>query len=184
MKMTAQTSDKVFYRDTAFSVAGVNGSGLFEPSEYGIRPAMISTACWRGYHCTYEVAGGSLLLAKVNLGLAEEDRAAAERGEGPRLFGRVPRRYIIHGRRVVHDAAGSGEEASWESDDFAVEGLREPVPFTGGLLLGTGFIEDQYVHMGFHPAWKFREVHELVFDRGLVVKEADRSAELAEFRGM
>jgi hypothetical protein len=38
--------------------------------------------------------------------------------------------------------------------------------------------------MGFHPAYKFRQVHELVFEAGRVVKEADRSAEMAEFRDM
>jgi hypothetical protein len=38
--------------------------------------------------------------------------------------------------------------------------------------------------MGVHPAWKFRQVHELLFERGQVIKEADRSAEMAEFRQM
>ena len=36
--------------------------------------------------------------------------------------------------------------------------------------------------MGFHPAWKYREVHEVVFRNGSVVQEADRSKEIAEFR--
>jgi hypothetical protein len=180
--MTAQISDVVFYRDNPFSLAGVNGSGLFDQAEHGVRPAMISTACWRGYHCTYEVADGSLLLTKVNIGLAEEDRLAAERGEGPILFGRIPKRYTVEGHRTD---LGTGEvTTSWQSSDFAVDSLREPVPFTGGLLLGDGFIEELYVHMGFHPAWKFRQVHELVFEKGRVVKEADRSAEMAGFREM
>jgi hypothetical protein len=71
---------------------------------------------------------------------------------------------------------------SWESLDFLCSGLREPVRFSGGLLLGDDFLRDLYVHMGFHPAWKFREVHELVFEKGRVVRESDRSAEMAEFR--
>jgi len=39
-----------------------------------------------------------------------------------------------------------------------------------------------YVHMGFHPAWKFQEVVELVADRGEVTATRDRSAELAAIR--
>jgi len=58
------------------------------------------------------------------------------------------------------------------------------VPFSGGLLLGHDFIQELYVHMGFHPAWKFRQVHEVLFENGQVVKAADRSAEMAEFRAM
>jgi hypothetical protein len=179
--MTAQISDEVTYRGKPHSIAGINGSGLFDPSRHGIKPVMISTACWRGYHCTYEVAGGFLFLTRVNIGLDEDDRVLAERGEGPKLFGQIPRRYIIHGQ--LFD--GTGEvKTSWESFDFRYDGLREVVPFTGGLLLADGFIDELYVHMGFHPAWKFREVHELLFERGKVMKEADHSAEMAEFRQM
>ncbi len=180
--MTAQISDEVIYRGKSYGIAGINGSGLFDPSEHGLNPAMISTACWRGYHCTYEVADGLLLLTKVNIGLGGEDLASAERGEGPLLFGKVPRRYTIHGRA---ENVRTGEvKTSWESSDFLVEGLRERIAFSGGLLLGRGFIREMYVHMGFHPAYKFREVHELLFEEGRVVKEADRSAEVAEFREM
>jgi hypothetical protein len=180
--MTAQISDVVVYRGKPHRIAGINGSGLFDPTEQGVRPVMISTACWRGYHCTYEVADRSLLLTELNVGLGEEDRALAERGEGPKLFGRIPRRYTVRG---YSEDLGTGEvQTSWESPDFRYDGLREAVPFTGGLLLADDFIDELYVHMGFHPAWKFREVHELLFERGQVVKEADRSAEMAEFRDM
>jgi hypothetical protein len=180
--MTAQISDVVVYRGKPHTIAGVNGSGLFDPSDHSIQPIMISTACWRGYHCTYEVAEGSLLLTKLNIGLGEADRATAGRGEGPKLFGQVPRRYTVHGHSTN---LRTGEvKTAWESSDFVCDGLRELVPFSGGLLLGDGFIRELYVHMGFHPAWKFREVHELIFEKGKVVKEADRTAEMAEFREM
>src|SRR5690349_13467960 len=95
--MTAQISDRVVYRGKPHSFAGVNGSGLFDPTEHGVVPVSFSTACWRGYHCTYEVAGDSLLLTKVNIGLGESDRTAVERGEGPKLFGKMPKRHTIHG---------------------------------------------------------------------------------------
>jgi hypothetical protein len=181
--MTAQISDEVVYRGKQHCIAGVNGKGLFDPAQHGIRPVWISTACYRGYYCTYEVANGSLLLTVLNIGLGEEDRGLAERGEGPKLFGHVPHRYTIHGhRRDSH--TGEAQTTSRESSDFRYDGLREVIPYTGGLLLADDFIPEMYVHMGFHPAYKFREVHELVFEAGRVVKEADRSAEMAEFREM
>ncbi len=57
------------------------------------------------------------------------------------------------------------------------------VPFSGGLLLGQGFIRTTYVHMGFHPAWKFEKVAELLLEHGEVTSTLDRSAELAALRG-
>jgi hypothetical protein len=180
--MTAQISDTVGYRDRPRALAGVNGSGLFDPAGHGVQAVGWSTACWRGYHCTYEVTDGALLLTQVHLGLGRKDAAAAERGAGPQLFGKVPRRYTIHGHSTN---LRTGEVAtSWPSSDFVVDGLREVVPFTGGLLLGDGFIRAMYVHMGFYPAYKFREVHELIFDAGLLTAEYDRSAQMAEFREM
>jgi hypothetical protein len=180
--MTAQISDVVVYRGKPHSIAGINGSGLFNPAEHGVTPVTIGTSCWRGYHCTYEVGDGALRLTKLNIGLSKEDEAAAGRGEGPKLFGQVPHRYTVHGHR--EDGRTGQVETSWESSDFLYDGLKEIVPFSGGLLLGEDFLSELYVHMGFHPAWKYREVHELIFDKGRVVKEADRSAEMAEFRGM
>src|SRR5262249_17791255 len=66
--------------------------------------------------------------------------------------------------------------------DAVYEGLAHPVQYSGGLLLAADFIEEWYVHMGFHPAWKYREVHELVFRDGDLVQEADRSEQIAESR--
>jgi hypothetical protein len=57
------------------------------------------------------------------------------------------------------------------------------VPFSGGLLLGQGFIRTTYVHMGFHPAWKFEKVAELLLEHGGVTSTLDRSAELAPCAG-
>src|SRR5438093_278670 len=165
--MTAQISDVVLYRAKPHSIAGINGSGLFDPTEHGLRPVPVSTACWRGYHCTYDVAGNTLLLRQVNIGLGEEDRALAERGDGPKLFGQVPRRYTIHGHSM--DLSTGAVKSSWESNDFLYSGLLEVVPFSGGLLLGADFLWGLYVHLGFHPAWKFREVHELR-DQGFQVE--------------
>jgi hypothetical protein len=60
--------------------------------------------------------------------------------------------------------------------------LDHPVPFSGGLLVGDGFIEDLYVHMGFHPAWKFTHVRELIFDAGQLKELRRLDAEMAQFR--
>lgn len=65
-----------------------------------------------------------------------------------------------------------------------VKGLKEVIPFTGGLLLGAEFIRELYVHMGFHPAYKYRIVREVVFDAGRLIEHHDRTREIAEFRSM
>ena len=51
--------------------------------------------------------------------------------------------------------------------------------FTGGLLVGKGFISRLYVHMGFHPAWKYETVHESTFCGGKLSERRDLSEAMA-----
>jgi hypothetical protein len=105
-----------------------------------------------------------LLLTQVHVGLRDENAERARRDEGPPLFGVGPRY----------------DEQHWS---FVYAPLEVPVSFTGGLLLGRDFIRDLYVHMGFHPGWKYREVHELVFEQGRLREAFDRSAAMEAIRG-
>jgi hypothetical protein len=46
--MTAQINDTCFHQKIDFNVAGISGTGIFEPAAIGIEPFATSTACWRG----------------------------------------------------------------------------------------------------------------------------------------
>lgn len=178
--MTAQITDTFEYRGKTHYLAGINGSKLFEPSQQGVEAVSWSTGCWRGYHCGYEVIDGALFLIRINLGLGLEDQEAISRGDGPHLFGKVPQRYTEYGWR--EDMHNGEVRTSWESTDFVVTGLREPISFTGGLLIGDDFIQELYVRLGYPHAYQFHVVYQLVFDAGHLVEEHDRSAEMAELR--
>jgi hypothetical protein len=160
--MTAQINDSVFHRKRRYSVAGVSGKGLFDPASYGIQAKSFSTACWRGFHVDYEVIDSRLTLTAVSIELPVEHRAAAARGELT----------FAPGLRPAKDKFGVPR----------FEGLSLPIPYTGGLLLGDSFIRKLYVHMGFHPAWKYQNVRELIFEQGTLLEDHDRSAKMATLR--
>jgi hypothetical protein len=111
--------------------------------------------CWQGYICGYRIIDSELILVQLTVNDSAD--------QYPSIGGVAPDR----------------------ENQFKVgvySGLRVPCGYTGGLLLGRGFIQGLYVHMGFHPAWKFAEVWELIFDRGRVVTFSDRSAKMAAIR--
>jgi hypothetical protein len=162
--MTAQVPDTVLLDGERLVIAGVSGHGLFRPEDHHLRPAMIHTACWRGYVCQYVVANGRLVLGELHLGSGSEIDGQGI-GPGTRLLGGSAARQGI--------ADGGG---------YVYRSLGWPVPFTGGLLLGADFVRSTYVHMGFHPAWKFGRVIELVVEHGVVQAGHDRSAAVAERR--
>jgi hypothetical protein len=172
--MTAQIPDIVTYCGQQYSVAGVDGTGLFKPENHGLVPQALSTACWRGFHCEYAVQDTALLLEQVNIGLSDKDFAS-----GAQIFGRAFESYSFEAKKFEK---GVWVPVTVVAHDKRVQGLYQPMCFTGGLLLGREFIREMYVHMGFHPAHKFRVVHELIFENGNLQEAFDRSEEIANFR--
>jgi hypothetical protein len=161
--MTAQATDTVLYGDESYSLVGAEGDTLFEPAEHGLHPVAVSTGNWAGFSCMYRVEDAHLYLDRVIVGFGAGDREAAARGEEPRLFGVAPEL----------------DERTYEAN---YRDLRQPMAFSGTLTLGADFVWDMYVHMGFHPPWKYRRVYDLTFEAGWLVGEADRSADMARLR--
>jgi hypothetical protein len=157
--MTAQIPDGVVVDGTTWALVGINGQGLFDPAGFGLQPISLSTGEWRGFTCRYAIEAGRLRLAHLSIGRLREEAGTAAIERLPSI------------------ARSTQDRARWE---FDFEGLE--VPFTGTLLLGDEFIRDLYVHMGFHPAWKWGRVLELQLAGGEVTRTADRSAEYAQIR--
>lgn len=155
--MTAQIPDSFQYRDQDYSLAGINGGKLFEPEKHGLRPIESCTACYHGFVCSYALFEDHLVLDNLSVTLSHP---------APVLFG-------------VKPSKPKSEHSIW--DAFYID-LKHPVKFTGGLLIATGFIQELYVHMGFHPAWKYEEVYELIFEDGTLKDAFDRSEYMADFR--
>lgn len=151
--MTAQIQDRVIYQRRNYHLTAFRGGPLFEPAAHNLSPVPPHTACWRGWHGVYALRGDELILRHLYINLLEEQ---------PILFGVQP-----------------------EVDRF--DGLRYrrvdiPVGFTGGMLLAKDFIQELYVHMGFHAPWKYREVQELIFEGGRMISARDCSLLAAQMR--
>jgi hypothetical protein len=168
--MTAQMPDTFRYRKREYAVAGISEGKLFDPSLLDVKPAGTCSACWRGYQAVFAVLESRLVLDTLHLNLIRrtEGKPGYERVEGP----------VING--VVPDPPKKG--LSFFNNHYV--GLKYHLEYSGGLLLADGFIESLYVHMGFHPAWKYKTVIELVFDAGVLKQGFDRSDRMAEIREM
>jgi hypothetical protein len=154
--MTAQIPDSLNYGCTTYSITGIRGAGMFNPIDLGIRPTPRITSCWRGFVCRYTVFDDRLLLESVLLNVSDP---------APPIFGIAP----------SPPKGGAPFEAQYSQ-------VNHPVGFSGQILAGHDFIHELYVHMGFHPAWKFRQVLYIEFVDGLLTGQRDRSAEAAKFR--
>ncbi|MBU2650134.1 MAG: hypothetical protein KKA81_04295 [Bacteroidetes bacterium] len=165
--MTAQFSDGFSYKGKEFSIAGINGEGLFNPVPHGFIPKSTCTACWKGFVAGYAVNAGHLVLDTLDINLEDFPRRGLFSRRPPRLNGRYP--------SSVDDGVGT-------FFDYHFEDVGLQLPFSGGILIGDGFIQELYVHMGYHPAWKYEEVYELLFDNGRLSTENNVSEKMKEFR--
>jgi hypothetical protein len=163
--MTAQINDAFRYRKREYAVAGISEGELFDPSLLDLTPAGTCSACWRGYQAVFALSDSRLVLDALHVNLLNPGKGY-EREEGP----------IING---VKPGEPRGEH-DWFNNHY--EGLDYHLEYTGGLLLADGFIQKLYVHMGFHPAWKYKRVIELIFDAGILKQEFDQSEQMAEIR--
>lgn len=161
--MTAQVGEIVRVDERNYYLAGVDGAGLFNPRHEGLEPRMVSTACYRGYVCLYQVANNQLLLQELTVHLDYPLMLKAKYKGEPELFGKPP---------IYRE----DEEELFYGD------LAKHISFSGNLLLGKRFISALYVHAGFHPAYKFESVLHLNFKDGQLISAADISQEMETFR--
>lgn len=198
-----QPSHIAIYQKNEYSLVGTNGSGLFEPTLNGTTPIPYYIGS-NQYRCTYEMTDGKLLLRKIIIQL-EKDKALVEQEEELKLFGTSFKHTLIdsYSRRTTsysngHQVGDVRETiVSIESWEFVTTSPTKPVPFTGSLLLGDGFIGEKMVwnsvilddgniglimYGGSYPASRYQTLLELSFEEGRLVKELDRSSDIEEFR--
>lgn len=166
--MTAQMNDKFQYRRKNYAIAGISEGDLFEPDTLDMKPAGLCSACWRGYVAEYGVKSKHLVLHSLKINLLKEIGEKYEIESGPPVNSVRP--HVFKGR------------GSFFNNVY--KGINLHLEYSGGLLLADGFIQSLYVHMGFHPAWKYETVIELVFENGVLTSEYDRSEKMAEIRAL
>jgi hypothetical protein len=164
--MTAQAADLFVLDSVEHALAGICGDGLFEPVQHGFTPEGKDTGCWRGYVCTYGLREERLVLEALYINHGSWQGQTYRPFAAPAFEGRAP----------VEQTSGH------QRFDLAYENVGLPLPFNGGLLAATDFIRELYVHMGYHPAWKYRKVHELIFEDGRLGSRRDVSNDLLAYR--
>jgi hypothetical protein len=171
--MTAQAPDKVIYKSEQYAIIGVKGEHLLTPMDFGIVPQMWSTGCYRGYIATYSCLDGGLFLTEMHIGRVGDE------GEGWKpIDGVQPETVHIE---VVAMRDGKAQHET-RTDGKKYRDLKVKTYFSGGILMATGFIQQLYVHMGFGKPYQYKQVRELLFHEGALVKMVDHSDVAAAWR--
>lgn len=166
--MTAQIGDIYKYGKKKYQIVAMSAGMPFNPKHYGLEPHPSSTACYRGYWCEFSVDDEKLVLK--NLYLFNMD------GNYPPLNGVevAPQEFIEFERRTGKNKTEKYVYPAHHGHR-AYENLDMLIPYTGKILLGDGFMDEYYIHMGFQRAWAYKKLLEFVFDEGIAVECNDLS---------
>ena len=166
--MTAQFPDNFIYKRKRYDLVAYSAGEPFNPRSLGFEPFGACSACWRGYVSDYALgAEDTLILKNLSLSLPDpQDGGGTERDIVP-----------ING--VIPSLREEGDSGLFNT---RYENVGLPIVYTGGILIADGFIQELYVHMGFHPAWKYKRVHELIFEAGKLQAAHDRTLEMKALR--
>ena len=162
--MTAQIGDIYKYKKKEFTVVALSSVMLFDPKNYGMEPHASSTACWRGYWCEYAIEDDELLLKDLYL-YNSDDKYPPLNGVEVSLpeF----KEYKCQGGKKIIMKAQFGHRVYMD--------VNIPIPYTGKILLGDGFMREYYIHMGFQRGWAYKNLIELVFEEGILLECNDLS---------
>jgi len=191
--MTAQMSDKFFYNDEEFEITGIKSEGegfvfdFFSPLKYGFEPVPGSTACWRGYLVNYMIKNNRFILDRLDINLDHYRNGEKISGPDPvpDIEGRKAHRIgdIITKTEILEDGTIKKYDVELTYGfQYIYAEMDLLIPFTGGLQIAQDFVSEFYVHMGFHPGWKYKKVLELIVENGIVVKINDQSKDMRQIR--
>jgi len=138
----------------------IAGQGFFEPDDHDFQRGFGSTACYRGYVCTYGLREERLELVRLINGRTLL-KAKPFRGIEPTLFNPQDEDY----------------------DHFVgYDDIGLPIPFSGGIVLVHGKAIGGRSGIGPELVFRFAEVRELLFLEGRLVENIDRSEEMEKLR--
>ena len=168
--MTAQISDEFTYQGKSYKIVAISENRkLFDPEEYGLHPDAIATNCWDGYWCEFEITD-ALYLQKLFIHCDDE--------KYPDICGRnieIPYSIMqIPSSSLVFDNTGY----------MVYDNMNLKIPYTGKILVGSGFIHKYYIHMGYQRAYAYEKLLEFEFEGGNLINTSDLSAKAEEFRKM
>lgn len=166
--MTAQIGDSFKYQGKKYEiVAKSDEKRLFDPTDYGLHPSSISTDCWAGFWCEYDITD-ALYLQTLTI--------HCDDGNYPDICGRntgIP-------YAVMQILASSPDFSN--TGYFFYEKMNLKIPYTGKILVRTDFIHKYYIHMGYQRAYAYKELLEFGFEEGNLAGAKDLSNKAKEFR--
>ena len=175
--MTAQIGDIYKYQNKEYDMVALSVPIPFHPKNYGLEPHASCTACYRGYWCEYEISDE---LALKDLYLFNID------GNYPPLNG-----VDISPPEFVECKTYAGSGKGWVNamrpaylGHRVYKDVNLPIDYTGRILIGRSYTPTHHIEGIGDDPWRYKELLEFVFERGMLADVIDQSETAKDIRKM
>ena len=159
--MTAQIPDTYIFHEDEYRYVASEPRFDFTPRSLGLEPESISSACWRGFFCTYEISEKGFKLKDFYVHTKDDKYPSID--NNAELISHVGIRGI------------AGTITKEKNGYRYYKDVYFPIDFTGSILVGKGFLKHYYLHLGYQRFYTYETLIEIVIANGKVVKMLDRS---------
>ena len=169
--MTAQIPDTYRYKSKVYDIVAMTNPMGFDPRDYGLEPHSSCTACWRGYWCEYVIKYGKLIMERLLL-FNQDDNYPDFNGVHV-----SPQEYKEIEYREFFDEGGKIKKKTIPDNwGHRTYNANMKMDYTGKIVLGKGFLDEFYIHMGFQRPWAYNDLKEFDFKDGKLISVTDHSA--------
>lgn len=174
--MTAQVPDTLHHASIEYCFVDATAGPPFDPRRHGFSPVSLSTACWRGYICSYAIEDDRLLLRSLQISHGKPSAGLAdELWELPVFCGvQASTDTVVHGDDQA-PVAGRLHDARYGDCQGRYEGLGLELGYDGTLLIATDILDDGPRFMGTVMPWEFGRVLAVALHGGRVQSIVDVS---------
>lgn len=176
--MTGQIADRYYYNGEEYSFVAYQPKLNFTPQVFNLTPSSISTSCWRGFWCSFDISDSGLYLNELYI--------HTDNDKYPDILN-----VKVADIEYVECMATRNDNGKKVTSPFKYEkyrghrqykSLMYPIFYSGSLVLGKGFLRNYYIHCGFQRFYTYKTLIELEFKNGKVINCIDRSAMAAFVR--
>ncbi len=170
--MTGQISDSFFFNGEKYSFVASQPRFDFTPKVFDLTPASVSSACWRGFWCKYDISERGVYLRELYIHTEDEAYPDILNVKVSDIEYTECMAYrIIDGKWI---------EKQTKTEKYMghrqYKNLMYPINYTGNIVLGKGFIHRYYMHLGIQRFYTYKTLVELELRNGKVINCIDRSA--------